>query len=579
MWPSAVPTSVTRVTISLLRGRHRVLRGLDVGVDLAVAGVQRTVLQPVLDLLEALDHLAGQVAGALRDLLPGEGQQQRDDGDAADHHEQGGEARAAAAAAPAGRPSARPARRAAARSPAAAPRPRTSRCPRQDVAGGHDDQQPPRPGRGEVDAVGHLAAVVVGLPGLDADRLARRGARRASWPTAARSRSANRSSDRRCWPRRSFDRPRRHSLRDPAADAHGPQAMSRLRRLPVAGAPAARAPRPGGSGEQARSGQHVVVVDDDPRRRGSCQPPSTGSPVADGEHPRGEGGAVARSTPPEPTSRSTSRRSLPVRSTTRPSGPTTTCCGRRAGAAPARPRRWRAARRRRLVRSVGRKAGSSCRRLGGGAQPRAVREDPGGHPLGDRGHRGPAHPEVALDGAGDRRGRDDLAGQAGVLGVELDHGVHVGGGAADVDHHDVAGARVLGVEAAGQQLDAGEHHVGRRAADHRREVGARAEVLAADHVGAGTSPGSPRGPSPGRARRSGAPRCRRARAASRPPSIAATSAWASTLPATTTGPAQPAGQAAGARRASTSALPPSVPPVSSTTSGRLVRRARRRSPA
>ena len=34
-----------------------------------------------------------------------------------------------------------------------------------------------------------------------------------------------------------------------------------------------------------------------------------------------------------------------------------------------------------------------------------------------------------------------------------------------------------------QQLDAGEHDVGRRAGDHRGEVGALAEVLAADHVG------------------------------------------------------------------------------------------------
>ena len=101
MWPSAVPTSVSRVTICLLRGRHRVLRGLEVGVDLAVAGVQRPGLEPVPDLLEAADHLLGQVAGALRDLLAGEGQQQRDERDAADHHEQRRRPRAAAAAGPA----------------------------------------------------------------------------------------------------------------------------------------------------------------------------------------------------------------------------------------------------------------------------------------------------------------------------------------------------------------------------------------------------------------------------------------------------------------------------------------------
>ena len=63
----------------------------------------------------------------------------------------------------------------------------------------------------------------------------------------------------------------------------------------------------------------------------------------------------------------------------------------------------------------------------------------------DRGGRRPAHAEVALDGAGDRGGGDDLAGQPvlgeRVVGVELDDRVHVGGGAADVDDDDVAGAR------------------------------------------------------------------------------------------------------------------------------------------
>ena len=118
------------------------------------------------------------------------------------------------------------------------------------------------------------------------------------------------------------------------------------------------------------------------------------------------------------------------------------------------------------------------RRLGQVVQPR----------LGDGGDRRPAHAEVALDGPGDRGGRHHLAGQAlpvdrRSLGVDLDDAVHVGGGAADVDDHHVAGARVLLVEAVGEQLDAGEHEVGGGAADHRREVGTRAEVLAADDVG------------------------------------------------------------------------------------------------
>ena len=56
---------------------------------------------------------------------------------------------------------------------------------------------------------------------------------------------------------------------------------------------------------------------------------------------------------------------------------------------------------------------------------------------------------------------------AAVLGVQLDDAVHVGGRAADVDDHHVARARALGVEAAGEQLDAGEDDVGGGAADHR----------------------------------------------------------------------------------------------------------------
>ena len=105
-----------------------------------------------------------------------------------------------------------------------------------------------------------------------------------------------------------------------------------------------------------------------------------------------------------------------------------------------------------------------------------------GQALLDRGHRAPAHAEVALDGAGDRDGGDHLPREAGVLGVQLDHGVHVGRRAADVDHHHVTGTGVLLVEAVREQLDRGEHHVGGGAADHRGEVGPLRQVLAADHV-------------------------------------------------------------------------------------------------
>jgi hypothetical protein len=101
----------------------------------------------------------------------------------------------------------------------------------------------------------------------------------------------------------------------------------------------------------------------------------------------------------------------------------------------------------------------------------------------DGGHGRPPHAEVTLDGPGDGGGRDDLAREARLLGVDLDDRVHVGRRAADVDHDDVPHAGPHLVEPAGQQLDAGQHDVRGGAADHRGEVGPLAEVLAADDVG------------------------------------------------------------------------------------------------
>ena len=121
------------------------------------------------------------------------------------------------------------------------------------------------------------------------------------------------------------------------------------------------------------------------------------------------------------------------------------------------PRRRRARRR-----SPGRNAGSARRTLRRRAAVGVV-EQPGRARLdgGTAHQRMPRSPStVRVTGVVATTSR----ASAGVLGVELDHGVHVGGGAADVDDHHVAGARVLGVEAAGQQLDAGQHDVGRRAA-------------------------------------------------------------------------------------------------------------------
>ena len=99
---------------------------------------------------------------------------------------------------------------------------------------------------------------------------------------------------------------------------------------------------------------------------------------------------------------------------------------------------------------------------GGGLVEAAGHVEPGLVRRGDRGGRGPAHAEVALDGAGDRGGGHHLAGQAvlgeRVVGVGLDDRVHVGGRPADVDDDHVAGTGEP-VDAAGQQLDPGEHHV------------------------------------------------------------------------------------------------------------------------
>ena len=206
-------------------------------------------------------------------------------------------------------------------------------------------------------------------------------------------------------------------------------------------------------GQQPGRGQHVVGVDDDPGALG--QLPVAVTPTLGPSTRSATPARPWRSTPPEPTTRSTSRRSTPVRSTTRPSGLTTTF------ERPAWRRRARATAARAMASSsscsasvVGRKPGSSRLRAGGLLEV----GQPG---LLDRGDRRPAHPEVALDGAGDRGGRDHVAGELRLLGVDLDHRVHVGGGAADVDDHDLA-------DRPGQQLDAGQDDVGGGAADHGR---------------------------------------------------------------------------------------------------------------
>jgi len=68
-----------------------VLDALDVVVDLRVAGVERAVLESVLDLLETGDGLVGEVGGAGRDLLAREGQECADPGDGRDDDQDRGQ--------------------------------------------------------------------------------------------------------------------------------------------------------------------------------------------------------------------------------------------------------------------------------------------------------------------------------------------------------------------------------------------------------------------------------------------------------------------------------------------------------
>ena len=228
------------------------------------------------------------------------------------------------------------------------------------------------------------------------------------------------------------------------------------------------------------------------------------------------------------------------------------------------PRRRRARRRRR--------AGTPGRHADGVRRPPPGRREPAASAVVTA---RPAHAEVALDGAGDPGRGDDLAAQARrPRGRARRRCARRWSRRRRRRPRRHARRRVD----RGQQLDAGQHHVGGRALDHRREVVAAAQVLAADHVGAGTSRGSRPGPTPGRARRCGARRCRRARAGRRA-RTAATSRLGVDV-ARDHDRAAPAGrrQRAGAGE-HTSVLPPSVPPVSSTTSGSLGRSRRRSSPS
>ena len=313
------------------------------------------------------------------------------------------------------------------------------------------------------------------------------------------------------------------------------------------------------SGEQAGGGQHVVAVDHDLGAPGQLPAALDARRCCRRtrarRRPGGRGGAR------HPSRRAGRPRAGPCRCAPRPGrqGRPRPGCGRRAGAGPApRPRAASCSSISPRRRRSGTKPGSSWRRLA--ASARSSR--PAASTVETADQRMPRSPStVRVTGVVATTSRERPA-SSGSSSTTL---VDVGGGAADVDDDDVA---VSGRprRAPRQQLDAGEDHVGGGAADHRREVGAAAEVLAADDVGEEQLPDR----RPGRLGREDAdPRARRCRrrTCGMPARIAATSSRASTLPATTTGPLQPAATSARAHARIGSALPPSVPPVSRTTSG------------
>ena len=232
-----------------------------------------------------------------------------------------------------------------------------------------------------------------------------------------------------------------------------------------------------------------------------------------------------------------------------------------------------------MSRSASRSSSESGRKSGSGAGATRPRREVVAPGRLDRRDRRPAHAEVALDGAGHRGGRDHLAGQARCPPGRARRRCARRWSRRRRRRRPRRRPRGCVVEAAGEQLDAGQHDVGRGAADHLGEgpaagVGAAAEVLAADDVAeedlADRAPGAVgREHADPRARR-----CRPGRTASATPRRAAATTRLRLDVAGDHHRPRPAASAArkSASPSSTSALPPSVPPTSSTTSGSAVRR-------
>ena len=146
----------------------RLLRPVEVVVDLAVAGVQRAVLEPVGDLRDAFGHRVGEVLGAVGDLVAGHGQQGDDRRDDQHDHQPG-------SAAPRGTPCRCIQLTTGSTSAAMNMRDddrQHDHHQEPDDPGDHvrrrgDDQEPPRPCGREVDAPGHVRAGEVGGAGCD----------------------------------------------------------------------------------------------------------------------------------------------------------------------------------------------------------------------------------------------------------------------------------------------------------------------------------------------------------------------------------------------------------------------------
>ena len=219
---------------------------------------------------------------------------------------------------------------------------------------------------------------------------------------------------------------------------------------------------------------------------GCCQPCGD-TPVSAPRIRWRDVGARCRSTPPEPTSRSTSRRSFPVRSTTRELSPSVASRRQlgsdpRAGAGrwwlqPRRSARPRGARRRCPARRTARRL--VVRRRDGGRRPSSPSAWPASQVLSalQRMPRSPSTVRVT-----------------GVVATTSRESPASSGSSSTTEWTSWWPRRCRPPQPAPltrpgrarlccQHLDTGEHQVGRRAAHHRREVGTLAQVLAPDHVG------------------------------------------------------------------------------------------------